>query len=275
MGDVDREAILLATDLDRTMIWSTAALDLPPGCGGLPRLVDVETYKERAHSFVTERAASMLAAMNQAGALVPVTTRTVSQYERVRLPGPSPRHAVCLNGGRLLVDGVEDLDHTAHVASRLTAAAPLVEVRAQLAEVCAPAAEFVKALREADGTFCYVVLLEPNPPADWLAEVREVAQAAAWEVSVQGRKVYCVPEPLTKAHAIGVIRERLARTRLYAAGDSLLDADLLEAAEEGLMPRGSELDKSGWRRAHVQVTSATGVRAGEEVAAWLHAAVSG
>jgi hypothetical protein len=274
MGEVDQERILLATDLDRTMIWSKAAFDLPTGARG-PRLVDVETYAGRKHSFVTERAGSMLAVMNRDGALVPVTTRTVAQYERVRLPGPAPQYAVCLNGGRLLVDGVEDRDFTARVARRLTAAAPFADVRARLAEVCAPAGEFVKFLREADGTFCYVVLLEPYAPPDWLAEVREIAHAAAWKVSVQGRKVYCVPEPLTKAHAIGVVRERLALTRLYAAGDSLLDTDLLEAAEEGLMPRGSELDRSGWRRAHVKVTSSTGVMAGEEVATWLHAALTG
>ena len=39
---------------------------------------------------------------------MPVTTRTVEQYRRVRLPGPRPASRSCANGGRLLVDGVED-----------------------------------------------------------------------------------------------------------------------------------------------------------------------
>jgi hypothetical protein len=264
--------VLLATDLDRTLMWSLVASGLPTNRLQWPPLVSVETFENREHSFVTARAASMVEAMNLAGDLVPVTTRTLAQYQRVRLPGPPPRYAVCLNGGRLLVDGREDMDFTSRVAGRLADVAPFGEVHARLAEVCAAAGQFVKALREAEGVFCYAVLFEPGAPEGWLAEVQEVARVSGWKVSVQGRKVYCVPDSLTKAHAVEEVRERVGASRLHAAGDSTLDADLLEAADRGLMPGGSELARSGWQRDHVQVTSSTGVLAGEEIAAWLHAA---
>jgi hypothetical protein len=56
---------------------------------------------------------------------------------------------------------------------------------------------------------------------------------------------------------------------LLAAGDSLLDADLLEAADAAIRPAHGELADTGWIRPHVAVTAARGGWAGAEILAWL------
>src|SRR5205814_861532 len=57
---------------------------------------------------------------------------------------------------------------------------------------------------------------------------------------------------------------------LLAAGDSLLDADLLDAADAAIRPAHGELAATGFTRPHVAVTPSTGVAAGAELLKWIH-----
>jgi hypothetical protein len=60
---------------------------------------------------------------------------------------------------------------------------------------------------------------------------------------------------------------------MIAAGDSLLDVDLLEAADRGIVARHGELVASGWQVPTVDVTSSSGVQAGAEIVDWFAARV--
>jgi hypothetical protein len=88
-------------------------------------------------------------------------------------------------------------------------------------------------------------------------------------VSLQGRKVYAVPAGLTKSAAAAEVVARCGGGLLLAAGDSLLDADLLEAADAAVRPAHGELADSGFTRPHLTVTAATGAAAGAELLGWL------
>ena len=91
---------LAAADLDRTLIFSRAALG--DAVNGPIRCV--EHHDGEPASWLTEAAAHDVAALADAGSLVPVTTRTQEQYARVALPGGPSRWAVCANGGIVVVD---------------------------------------------------------------------------------------------------------------------------------------------------------------------------
>lgn len=82
---------------------------------------------------------------------------------------------------------------------------------------------------------------------------------------LQGRKIYAVPQPLTKSAAVREVARRTGAEQILAAGDSLLDADLLHAADRGWRPGHGELADSGWRAANVEVLEETGIAAGEEI----------
>lgn len=263
---------VIAADLDRTLVYSPAALMLDPGDPAVRRLLCVELYQGQPLSFVTETAAAGIEQLNDAGVLVPVTTRTVEQLQRIALPGPPPKFALCANGGRLLRDGVEDLDFSAAVAARLAdTGAPLAEVRAELvrASTASTAEAFVTKVRDAAGLFCYAVVERELLPTGWIEDLTAYAAERSWTVSVQGRKVYLVPASLTKGAAAREVASILGARTLLAAGDSLLDADLLEAADEAIRPAHGELDDAGWVRDHVTVTSEVGVMAGEQVVRWM------
>ncbi|ANW20373.1 hypothetical protein [Streptomyces clavuligerus] len=267
-GPVTQESTgrtLIASDLDRTLIYSAGALRLTTPDAESPRLLCVEVYQGRPLSYVTETAAGLLAALAAEAVLVPVTTRTREQYDRVRLPGPPPAYAVCANGGDIVVDGERDRGWRRAVEARIAAeCAPLAEVGARLTATADPA--WLLKARTADDLFAYLVVERPLLPDGWVAELTAWAASRGWSVSLQGRKLYAVPRPLTKSAAMREIAERVGARRVFAAGDSLLDADLLLAADRGFRPGHGELADEGWTAPHVEALAERGVAAGEEIA---------
>ncbi|WP_256104344.1 HAD family hydrolase [Streptomyces sp. ODS05-4] len=256
---------LIASDLDRTLIYSPNALGLTMPDADAPRLLCVEVYQHQPLSYVTETAAALLTGLPGQAVFVPTTTRTREQYHRVHLPGPPAPYAVCANGGHILVDGVSDPDWQRQVAARLAdECAPLAEVRAHLVAAADPA--WLLKERVAEELFAYLVVERALLPDNWMKELAAWAAPRGWAVSLQGRKVYAVPLPLTKSAAVREVARRTGADRVLAAGDSLLDADLLLAADRGWRPGHGELAETGWNAAHIEVTESTGVLAGEEIA---------
>ncbi|MGY0023776.1 HAD family hydrolase [Streptomyces sp. YJ-C3] len=229
-----------------------------------PRLLCVEVYEGRPLSYVTEDAAELLAELARRAVFVPTTTRTREQYGRVRLPGPAPRYAICANGGHLLVDGVSDPEWSAAVTERLRAeCAPLAQVRERMVAAADPA--WLLKERVAEDLFAYLVVDRALLPPGWVKELGAWAEGVGWGVSLQGRKVYAVPKPLTKGAAVQEVARRAGAGQVLGAGDSLLDADLLRAVDRGWRPGHGELADVGWTAPGVTVLPERGVLAGEAV----------
>lgn len=270
---------LIATDLDRTMIFSKAAMG-PEQFGRLD-LRCVEIHEDAPLSFMTADAVDLLDALAAAAPVVPVTTRTPKQYRRIALPGRPFRYAVVSSGGRIITDGADDKSWRAHIDSQLSGAgADLGTVVAELESRIDQS--WVKKFRIADELFCYIVVRTERQPAGFLADWTGWCAERGWTVSQQGRKIYAQPATVTKSAALAEVRRRLiddgtlaAAAPVLAAGDGLLDADLLEAADRGIRPAHGELHELDFQRDHVRVTETVGALAGEEILAWFHAAIPG
>ncbi|MFE9372209.1 HAD family hydrolase [Streptomyces sp. NPDC006711] len=255
---------LVASDLDRTLIYSSAALAIAGPDERAPKLLCVEVYEHKPLSYVTEDAARLLTELKSAAVFVPTTTRTRAQYQRVRLPGPPSRFAICANGGHLLVDGASDQDWARAVAARIAAeCAPLAEITAHLRATADP--RWLRKERTAEDLFAYLVVERDALPEQWVKELTAWAGPRGWTVSLQGRKIYAVPKPLTKSAAVREIARRTGATLTLAAGDSLLDADLLLAADAAWRPGHGELAEAGWLAPNTEALAERGVVAGEEI----------
>jgi hypothetical protein len=264
---------LVASDLDRTLIYSPSALALSGPDEYAPRLLCVEVHQSQPLSFMTETAAGLIVRLAAAAEFVPATTRTRGQYRRINLPGPVPRFAICANGGHILVGGRTDHDWNAGMRRRLDeGCAPLGEIRDHLARTCDPA--WLRKERIAEDLFAYLVVERSLLPDGWVKDLAGWAGELGWTVSVQGRKVYAVPEPLTKSAALEEVVRRCGADRVLAAGDSLLDAELLLAADQGWRPGHGELADAGWAAPHVNALDIPGVAAGERILRHMLAAVT-
>ncbi|MEU0257032.1 HAD family hydrolase [Streptomyces sp. NPDC006184] len=256
--------VLAASDLDRTLIYSAAALALTMPDARAPRLLCVEVHEARPLSYLTETAARLLTDLGDAAVFVPTTTRTRKQYQRINLPGPPPKYAICANGGHLLVDGVTDAGWHTGVQARLAdECAPLEEIREHLLRSADPV--WVRRQRIAEDLFAYLVVERELLPEEWVKELAVWAEVRGWTVSLQGRKIYAVPKPLTKSAAVREVARRTGAELTLAAGDSLLDADLLLAADRGWRPGHGELADTAWNAPHISALPERGVLAGERI----------
>ncbi|WP_163512257.1 HAD family hydrolase [Fodinicola acaciae] len=258
--------VLVASDLDRTLIYSRAAAETDAS-----DLMCVELYDGEPLSYLTPRAADGLRRLAERTELVPVTTRTREQYQRITLPVPPRKYAICANGGHLLVDGVPDVRWHLAVRRRLASvSAELAEVSEWLAKTADP--QWTLKHREAEDLFCYLVVDRAAMPLSYVDEMIGWCEPRGWEVSVQGRKVYAVPRELTKSGAVAEVAGRIDADTVLAAGDSLLDAELLAAADAAVRPGHGELADSNWTAPRVTALSARGAAGGEAIIDWLLAA---
>jgi hypothetical protein len=259
--------VLVCSDLDRTLIYSAAAFALEGPDETMPRLLCVEFYQGAPLSYMTDSSARTLEALSTAVTFVPATTRTPEQYRRVHLLEKPPPYAICANGGHLLVEGEEDPEWAAAVRKRVAdGCAPLADVQHHLAQA---GGDFVLKRRTASDLFAYTVVDRASLPSGWIEDLTGWCAERGWRTSLQGRKVYCLPAGLTKAAAAREVARRAGASTILAAGDSLLDIELLEAADLSIRPAHGELHDTGWTAPATAVTAARGVLAGEEIADWL------
>ncbi len=257
-------ATLVACDLDRTLIYSPRAFWLNVSDEQAPPIVVVELYQGIPISFMTRTAETLLLALKAAATVVPVTTRTVAQYRRVRMAGPEPEYAVTTNGGVLLHRGEPDAHWRASIARRTAAeCAPLQTVEALLADHAF--APWILKLRHAEDLFVYAIVDREAMPDDFVRALEQSCLALGWRVSLQGRKLYCVPAPVTKSSAVAEVQRRTGAGTVIAAGDSLLDRQMLDEATIAFRPAHGELDDGGYRNGNLTVTDARGILAGEEL----------
>jgi hydroxymethylpyrimidine pyrophosphatase-like HAD family hydrolase len=264
---------VVATDLDGTVLFSARAMDLDPPRPDRLRPVDVDG--ERVYAYMTDSALARWSQLATAGAVVPVTTRSVPQYRRLRLPGPPPRYAVVCNGARLLVDGESDPGWERSVRQALAgSSAPFADVF-RTASAWRAERGFAS-VRTVEDFFLYLTVTHRE---DWLAGfAREAAawsRTVGWRASLQGRKLYLLPVRLDKAPAVAEVAARLGAGRVVAGGDSLLDERMLRAADAAIRPAHGELHVTGFSAPHCRTTAGRGAAAGDEILDWYAAQVAG
>lgn len=257
-------SVLIASDLDRTLIYSRKALSLgehPPAA------TCVEIYEGKQISFMTVAAAEALKELGRAELVVPVTTRIDNQYRRITLPMPPPRYAIAANGGALYVDGVIDAGWSAQMRRQMDAQFPFSGVWDYAAQACH--ADWTVKIGNADDLFCYAIVQPDRFPPGFIDDVEGWAAERGWRTSLQGRKLYWMPGALTKAAAVAEVARRADAETVLAAGDSLLDLDMLLAADRAICPAHGELFERGRVAPRVEWTRERGALAGEEIVNWF------
>lgn len=259
---------LIASDLDRTLLYSAAALAL-----GAPVAdpVCVEHLDGEPISYLPAAALAGLELLSRRAAVVPATTRTFAQYDRIRLPGVRIEHAIVTNGAAIIHQGRPCPVWAAEVDRRLAAGASYTMALRTLRPILER--PWVHKIRDAEERFIYLIIAAADP--DWYDELAAALEPLGWVLSVQGRKAYLIPAPLTKQAAVAEVASRIGATRVLAAGDSLLDQGMLAAADEAIRPAHGELADRGWIPDGGAVTELSGAGAAVEIVEWFTDRVAG
>lgn len=217
------ESILFACDLDGTLIHSHRCRQEGDIC--------VEWLEGRELCFMDPEAHRLLRQVVKELLFVPVTTRSVEQYRRIRWPeGCEPEMAAVANGAVLLRRGAvveawrkKSLEAVRWFQEELERLYGLLSGRFQ---VC----------RIVDGMYLFASCRDEEEAARC---AREYQGKTPLTVSPSGRKVYFFPPEINKGAAVRRLRELLEAKLLLCAGDSGIDLPMLDAAGVAVVPDGT------------------------------------
>jgi hypothetical protein len=250
-------------DLDGTTLFSRRRVESGKSLTGL---VIVECLRDEPLSYMSFDAVTLLNEMSRELTFVPTTTRDQVQFERVQIPGIRSRYAIVANGGRILVDGAEDVEWAESTAELARTAAPMQLV---LDEVTAASngAPWLHLVRPCSGLFVYFVAKRGETvPPEFAAYIERSAREWGYTISVQERSTYLIPAGLTKERGAAEVARRLGADKTFASGDSLLDVGLMLFADHAVRPNHGELDGLNLR---IDVTERSGLDAGEEILRYI------
>lgn len=216
---------ILCTDLDNTIIYSYKH-DLGDA------KMNVELYQGREISFITDKTYELLKKVKEEYLIIPTSTRTREQYDRIDLRIGSFRYALVCNGSVLLVDGKKDKDW--YEESLKLAKGSNLEVKKAL-EYLEKDKRRTFELRYIEDLF---VFTKCDKPQEVVNELREILDQSLVNVFNNKEKVYVLPTSLSKGNAIERLRKYLKAEFIIAAGDSEFDISMVEAADLGLVPYG-------------------------------------
>ena len=205
--------MLLFTDVDNTLIYSKNRVKNVDG------MVCVEKIGEEPHSFMP------IDAFNKASFnkefIVPISTRTVEQYERLMLP--EFRTVLLNNGGILLRDGsidIEWLDQSMQYAKECK------DTLLSFKKLLKQDKNLLRRVDFIDNMFLFTKSSDAESTCQALKECEGYSEVT---VERQGCKVYVFPKKLTKGYAVKrFLRENPPDGVVIAAGDNHLDFSMAD-----------------------------------------------
>ena len=216
--------MFLFADLDGTIIRSARTKHAGD--------ITVE-YKDGAEiSCISEKSAALLPKLN----FIPVTSRSVEQYKRIKFPfGFSPKFAITDNGGNLLIDGEIQPDWADWSAEIMRSCAKELEHCRKLLE-SDPDRSFE--IRMVDGLFLFT---KSGCPENTEKRISVLSECVFYRT---GEKVYVIPRRLNKGYgAMRLLRKLGNKDGIICAGDSEMDIPLLNIADIAVFPDSLPADR--------------------------------
>lgn len=213
--------IVFHTDLDSTLIYSYRH-DI-----GKDKFC-VEIYKGKEISFITPETYRLLQEVQSKTLVIPTTTRTVEQYERIQLRQNNFKYVLACNGGILLRDGKEDIDWYEESLSLIEQSADELQKAMSILENDERRNFELRFVQE---LFVFTKCAEPEKVT---ADLKKALNTNLVDVFSHGSKVYVIPKALSKGKAIERFRSRFNVDYVVSAGDSEFDLSMLEASDFGI-----------------------------------------
>ncbi|MBQ3078611.1 MAG: haloacid dehalogenase [Clostridia bacterium] len=215
--------ILFACDLDNTLIHSYKHKKDGDIC--------VEWIDGKEQGYMSKEVLALLRRIKDLVDIVPVTTRSVSQYLRISWPySCKPKCAITTHGAKLLIN--EEIDRAWDADSGLLtskAESALENIVSGLEKT-----NLFLRCRMVDQSYAFVYnkfekisaeAADQYPIPDSLYRIRS------------GKKTYFIPKGIDKGNAVMRYMKDKAYKTLFCAGDSKMDLAMLDAADIAFAPQ--------------------------------------
>ncbi|MCY6484944.1 hypothetical protein OW763_11380 [Clostridium aestuarii] len=258
--------MIFASDLDRTLIYSRRLIEEND-----KNSVLVERYLGEELSFMKESVINKLKKLRNKVLFIPVTTRTIDQYNRIFgiKDEIKPKYAIVSNGGNILIDGQIDTEWRNKIKTDVDKIINYRFIEKRFLQNFKDTSWINKMIFR-DGLFFSIHFKDKNLiDIEELENFKQWAEKNHWKVSLQTRKLYLVPEPVNKWSALIYIKNKEKKKKIISAGDSFLDYPLLINADYSICAAHGELkeliEKNDVKQKHITMTERIGINASEEI----------
>lgn len=230
--------ILFVCDVDNTLIHSYKHKREGDIC--------VELLKEKEQGFtspVTPELLKKVTALENVE-MIPLTTRSIEQYTRIKFGEGAPKAALVANG-TLLLEG-DSINEEWWMGS-LEATLPFKAELNRMYELLAPQDSFIR-VRIVDEMYLFVYCAHG---ADPLETAEQLSVLTTLRVQCAGKKIYLFPPAADKGAAARRMAERLGADYIIAAGDSEIDLPMLKLADLAIIPRNEWMTSQEYRQCAV------------------------
>lgn len=217
--------ILLACDLDNTLIHSHKHRREGDVC--------VELLRGAEQGFMSGRVCEQLPRLPNSVELLPLTTRSVEQFERIKLPEGCFSRAITTNGAVLIENGVQNEEWREGYQQYAARLMPLMKkLHAEL-----EGDDRLNVVRIVDEMYLYISCAEPSFVGEFMDRYGSLSRL---DVMPSGRKIYFLPPQINKGSAFKRLVQGEDIQMTAAAGDSTIDLPMLEAADLAIIPESLE-----------------------------------
>lgn len=211
--------VLFACDLDNTIIYSRKHPHDGWPC--------VEWINGEEQAYASPKTISLLPEVMQRTLLVPVTSRSMEQYGRLRLPA-SFKMALTANGADLLLEGVPESGWRQETDAMLF---PWRDEIVRCYDMLVKSDHYIRC-RIVDDAYLFVYCEANTNP---ITEASSLQACTQLKVIAAGKKIYLLPPPLNKGTALARLLKRSAAKRCIAAGDGDMDIPMLQYADQAII----------------------------------------
>ncbi len=218
--------IFFACDLDNTLIHSSKRKRDGDIC--------VEMYNGNEQSFMSPRTYELLQEIVKTVTLVPLTTRSVEQYNRIEWEdNVKPKYAITTNGAILFEDGNPNIEWNDYSKTHSDEYREELE---KIVETLDKQNRFSRC-RIVDDRYAYGHF---KPEVDIEECLTEYFDFDKVNVQLSGRKIYFFPTEICKGNAVSKFGKKFGADLVICAGDSTIDVPMFKFADIGYAPN-SEL----------------------------------
>lgn len=227
--------VVYATDFDRTVIFSKRCIDEYHKSN--ERLLVVERTPNYV-SYALEKYVNGLKKLPRNILFVPVTSRSIDEYLRVKL-SKYAKYAIVTNGCHILYNGKIYQPYERHLADFYRAFNKFASVAL---DGLRSIGELDKDPRVIDNAYMFAKLADQN--VDTTKKIEEFNQNNRLvQIERNGRKLYATPKNINKGTALEWLMKHLELegSLAIASGDSVMDISFLRLADIVIVPEHATL----------------------------------
>lgn len=225
------------SDLDRTIIYSNKFI------GKEKNEICIETLNGEEISYMSLKSIRYLKEILKYKKFIPTTTRSIEQFKRIQFQEHDLNFewSIVSNGGNILYKGQVLQEWTEILNLELQNYESLEFIMADFKNKYKNL-DGINKIRDVDDIFFYIVIDKEIFDENNIGIFEKFFHTYKWKVYVNGRKIYFLPEIVTKETAIEFLSNYLDEKKFGVLGDSIMDLNMLKAAYKAYIPKGSYVE---------------------------------